>query len=384
MFKKVIRELRALLPWRARRWRKSVKRANRVNHRAFPAQLGALRLLRAGAISHPEEPVIVAAMRNEARALPDFFSHYRKLKVRNFVFVDNESTDESVKLCEAQDDLNITIYSTSQVYRESRSGLEWTNAIIDFLSRKDDYWILFVDLDEHLVYPGFEEISLRKLAWFMRKHGHDALFTPMVDMYPDADIHSPEYDNSFAGSRYYDARGYAFGKAARFPLFQLTGGARRRYLEDTRISLKKVAFFNTSSNALPEISSHAYTARMELAPVTGALLHYKFAASFVEKVSSEVIEKRRTQAQDYELYNKQLSRACNLYDAAISHEFTGSLSLMEDSIMWASTGFINHFGKQLPAELAERISGLSENYSERTLDQLFDIMPVISSSSARY
>ncbi len=326
----------------------------------------------------------MAAMRNEAKALVEFFDHYRKLKVRNFVFVDNESTDDSVGICNAQEDLNVTIYSTSQLYRESRSGLDWTNAIIEHLSRIDDYWILFVDLDEHLVFPGFEEISLRKLAWYLRKHRYDALFTPMVDMYPNADIHSPDYDNSFASSKYYDASGYAFGKAARFPLFQLTGGARRRYLEDSRISLKKVAFFNTSSKSLPEISAHAYTLRMELAPVTGALLHYKFAASFVEKVSSEITEKRRTQAQDYELYNKQLSRVCNLYDETISHEFTGSLSLMEDNIMWVNPGFLNHFGKHMSAEMKERAQALSAKDVDRSLDQLFDIMPVFSSSSARY
>lgn len=380
MFKKVIRKLRALLPWHARRRRKSGRKSDQT----FPGQLGPLSLIRAGVIPHPEEPVIVAAMRNEAKALVEFFDHYRKLKVRNFVFVDNESTDDSVGICNAQEDLNITIYSTSQLYRESRSGLDWTNAIIEHLGRMDDYWILFVDLDEHLVFPGFEEISLRKLAWFMRKHGHDALFTPMVDMYPNADIHSPDYDNSFASSKFYDASGYAFGKAARFPLFQLTGGARRRYLEDSRISLKKVAFFNTSSKSLPEISAHAYTLRMELAPVTGALLHYKFAASFVEKVSSEITEKRRTQAQDYELYNKQLSRVCNLYDETISHEFTGSLSLMEDNIMWVNPGFLNHFGKHMSAEMKERAQALSAKDVDRSLDQLFDIMPVFSSSSARY
>ena len=47
--------------------------------------------------------------------------------------------------------------------------------------------------------------------------------------------------------------------------------------------------------------------------------------------------------------------------------------------MWASTGFINHFRKTA-AELAKRISGLSENYSREPSSQLFDIMPIISSN----
>lgn len=149
MFKRVFRKLRSLLPWYARQRRKSGRKSDQT----FPAQLGPLSLIRAGVILNPEEPVIVAAMRNEAKALVEFFDHYRKLKVRNFVFVDNESTDDSVGICNAQEDLNVTIYSTSQLYRESRSGLDWTNAIIEHLSRIDDYWILFVDLDEHLVFP---------------------------------------------------------------------------------------------------------------------------------------------------------------------------------------------------------------------------------------
>ena len=303
--------------------------------------------------------------------------------MENFVLIDNDSTDDSRALCLSRSDLNITLYNTKAIYRKSRSGLDWTNAVIKHIASKGDYWIVLVDLDELLVYPGSEEISLRQLTWYLTKRARECMLTPMIDMYPDANIHSDNASLTFADSRYYDYTDYTFQQAARFPFFQIFGGARRRYVKKSSISLKKVALFNTSAGVYPAISTHAYTDRMDLCQTTGALLHYKFSASYLDKLRRESIEKRRTQTKDYENYLKKTELEINLYDTDLSHEYLGSLDLVNDQLMWASFSYVNHFSRILSTELRDALMQSVARGADRKMSDLIDLMVVIISSSKR-
>ncbi len=133
--------------------------------------------------------------------------------------------------------------------------------------------------------------------------------------------------------KYYDASGYFVSRAARFPHIQLWGGPRRRLLGAKDFSLKKVTLFRSDTGVRLAVGAHALTKKLELAPVTGALMHFKFSASWVDKVLREQTENRRTQVGHYKKYNTLLNTDLSFLDPDASSLYQCSEDLVRDGIM---------------------------------------------------
>ena len=90
---------------------------------ALPHQLGSLELIHEAAPMNLGHPILICVIRNEAQLLDKFIDHYRALGIKNFIFIDNESTDDSVATCQRKSNNDIAIFSTSEIYREARLSL---------------------------------------------------------------------------------------------------------------------------------------------------------------------------------------------------------------------------------------------------------------------
>ncbi len=279
------------------------------------------------------KPVVISVFRNEADILDRFIEHYRDLGIRNFILIDNDSTDNSVEICKAKSRNDIAIFWTPDVYRDAKSGIDWSNAVLDHLGRFGTPWVLVVDSDEFLVLPDREQQDLVAACDALDQRHFEALCTPMIDLHSKSDI-SELGKTNLDETKFFDRSGYEVSGAANFPHFQLYGGPRSRTVGSRQFSLKKVALFKLVRGVRLKIGAHALTERLNLAPSTAALLHYKLSASLIEKVKREAIENRRTQTEHYRRYEELIETDFSFFDEHRSTEYCSPSDLIDAGLIW--------------------------------------------------
>ncbi|MGA9252810.1 MAG: glycosyltransferase family 2 protein [Roseobacter sp.] len=173
---------------------------------------------------------------NEAMRLPHFLEHYSAMGVGHFIVVDNGSTDETAELLDT--DTRVTRIYTTKPYSKNKAA--WREVLADMFCT--DKWTLFIDVDELLIYPGWPALDLRGYCDLLDARGEDALFTTMVDMYPDVPLSQLQYEQgtSFVEvAPYFDTGNYRLipipPKARKqwpTPQYRLFGGARERLFSD--------------------------------------------------------------------------------------------------------------------------------------------------------
>ena len=145
----------------------------------------------------------ICVMRDEELMINHFISHYIELGITHFIFIDNNSVDNSVeKLTEYSESHNIKIYKTSESYAENQYGLTWVNNILN--SHLKNKWVLVVDMDE-LLYLRHNQ-SLFQIKEKMIKSNSNILPTLLLDFYP-RNVNVPIYQNSkdfLSHSNFYD------------------------------------------------------------------------------------------------------------------------------------------------------------------------------------
>jgi hypothetical protein len=147
--------------------------------------------------------VVFSVVRNELLRLRAFLKHYRAMGIRLFVIVDNGSEDGTFEYLQEQRD--VLLVQTLESYAASNFGLHWLNDLHRKLA--DKCWILFADADELLVYRGWPKKPVADLCAEAETQGSNAIFAPMLDMYPNGPLESAETtgeDNLFAVSPCFD------------------------------------------------------------------------------------------------------------------------------------------------------------------------------------
>ena len=123
----------------------------------------------------------ICVMRDEEIMIDHFVSHYIKLGITHFIFIDNNSIDNSVnKLKKYAESLNIRIYTTNDSYAENEYGLAWVNSVLN--SELKNRWVLVVDIDE-ILYLRHDE-SLHQIKENLIKNNSNILPTLLLDFYP--------------------------------------------------------------------------------------------------------------------------------------------------------------------------------------------------------
>lgn len=247
---------------------------------------------------------VFSNVRNEAVRLPYFLEYCRDLGVSEFFIVDNNSSDDTIKFLETQDD--VTLYSTDLSFIGSRCGLEW----LDWMRNRhgEGDWCLTLDCDELLVYPECEKTKLPTLVRYLDSHGYQGLFTIMLDFYANKPITEYQYKpgTDFRSEcPYFDKSSYYVTNTDQFPYFGIYGGARFRVFYEKEgkrqgPTLKKIPLVKWGTGAQYISVTHS-TTPLKLAPITGALLHFKYLNDFANHVKSEVSRNDRLM-RDYKTY----------------------------------------------------------------------------------
>lgn len=240
-----------------------------------------------------DEILLFCCARNEATRLPSFFDHYRRLGVGRFLFVDNDSVDATRPFLLGQPDTHV--FHAAGSYAASNYGVDWLNALLQRWGEK--HWVVVVDADELLVYPGCETEPLPALARRLDARGHDALACFLLDMYADGPIRAARLamgDSMLETCPYFDADGYDPVRRGPHAGVPARGGARRRLFWPPGSAhrgrppyLPKFPLVRWSTGRAYRASTHEI-AGVRPAPISGALLHFKLVADFAERCDVEI------------------------------------------------------------------------------------------------
>jgi len=101
-----------------------------------------------------EEVLVISVVRNGELYVKSFLDHYRSMGVKHFVFLDNGSTDRTVEMLCAHED--VTVLQTNAPYQK------YENTMKRYLAERfsPGKWNLCADIDELFDYPFSESLSL--------------------------------------------------------------------------------------------------------------------------------------------------------------------------------------------------------------------------------
>ncbi len=155
-------------------------------------------------------------------------------------------------------------------------------------------WVFSADADEHAVYDGWPGIGLDEFANRMSIKGRSAVTALMVDMYGNGPIAKARIEPSrslLETCPLFDGDGYEIRLPANwrednFPRLDARGGPMRRvfggndklgWLAKTPLILEPNIYFHDPHSVLP--------VGLNFTPMEIALLHFRFSASVIQKVS---------------------------------------------------------------------------------------------------
>ncbi len=128
--------------------------------------------------------IATCVCRNEYDRMQSWLAHYRAIGVRCFAVIDNGSDDGTYQFLDAQPDVILT--RTTDSYGESNFGMRWIETVRARIGRR--IWLLYTDADEQIIYRGWPERPLIDLVREVEREGANAVFSFMLDMYPDGPV----------------------------------------------------------------------------------------------------------------------------------------------------------------------------------------------------
>jgi hypothetical protein len=268
----------------------------------------------------PNDILLVSTFRNELIRLPYFLEYYRNLGVDHFLFVDNDSTDQTLDYLRGQAD--ISVWHTKHSYRNAKFGVDWMNA----LQRKyaHGHWCLVVDPDEFFIYPFCDTRPIRALTDWLDNSSIRSFGAMLVDVYPRGRLEDTSYQsgqNPLEVANWFDPGNYTISKNPTYGNLWIQGGPRARvFFADTprqapalnKIPLvkwsRRYAYVSSTHNLLPRGLNQVYDDRGG-EKTSGALLHTKFLNTFADKAAEEVQRNQHyASSREYEAYAGQLSQ----------------------------------------------------------------------------
>lgn len=293
----------------------------------------------------PTDIIAVFTVRDDISRLPWFLDYYRQMGVVKFFAVDNDSKDGTTEFLKAQPD--VVYFYTANSYVSSNAGRLWTTELCDHYA--NGHWCLTLDSDEMLVFPGCEHINLIELCHYMDKHNFEGLFTIFLDMYSDRPLSQSQYKPStpfLSTCQYFDANvAYQLKVPNLFPPVQIFGGPRQRMFWDqgnkgTGPSMRKLPLIKWHRGFKYHHSTHS-TSLIRLADFTGALLHFKFFASFQQLAINEYNRGDRMQMEDYKKYADMVQEQDLYFKTDSSVRYDSSLTLVEHGVIVSNKKIIN-------------------------------------------
>jgi hypothetical protein len=302
-----------------------------------------------------DDIVVVSCMRNEGQRLPYFLDYYRRLGVTRFLLVDNDSDDGTREYLAEQPD--VEYFWTNGSYRGSSAGRLWLQELADTYAT--DRWVISVDVDELLVFPGSEAIGLRELCAYFDDNQHEGMFTVMLDMYSDRPLSQTRYvrgEDFLDACPYFETDTYTIAPGANPPFLSIFGGPRDRLFHadiatGRKPMMKKIPLVRWREGFSYIFSTHSHRF-VQLSDVTGTLMHFKFFSTFQELAEVEAERGDRRQQMHYRTYKESLASDVCFYSSA-SLRYHGPADLVRLGMMCSTARFASYVASLRTSASAE-------------------------------
>ena len=289
----------------------------------------------------PGEVLGCLVVRNEAPRLPWFLAESRRLGVSTFLVVDNGSTDGTLELLRDQPDVHL--WETSSSFMHGNSGSAWFEVLLSHFGL--GHWILMLDADEILSFPGCEHTSVRELCNALDRAGKRAMSGVMIDMYGAGSIAETRYvpgDDFLDHCRYFDRRTHhqSFENAGPFSnqTFRFGGARTRVFGSEVDYLVTKTPLIRYEPDVVLAGGQHWTSHPSERIAHDGcAVLHFKYFSSLVDRATADAERAERSfhWRRQLETYRATLERHrdLRLYEPSESIAFEGSTQLVELGIV---------------------------------------------------
>lgn len=265
-------------------------------------------------------PILVCTLKNDLEKMTYFMPHYRKLGIKQFVFLDNMSTDGTFEYLLEQEDADV--YRCAHPFTANRK-IAWVNRLIAEMGINK--WYLMVDSDEFFTYLGYTEHTIDELIMQAEKKDLKRIGVVHLDMYPRGSLFSKETTEDFTKHYcYFDKDTYEFSRTAYG--VRIMGGPRKRVFGTSmKISGCRLVFFE-EDDVVPSAHFMIPFEKSHDIPIYLVSLHYKFVNESDYNKMIEAVETgmHANSSEEYQTYYTILKEnpEISLYDENHSLPFT--------------------------------------------------------------
>ncbi len=298
----------------------------RIRQVMFAFGLSKLSIVRRTENVPKDYPIVVLSIKNDQKRVQMLIEHYRKLGVKRFAFLDNNSDDGTFEWLLEQPDIDL--YRTTERYQTAvKEG--WINRLVSYYGF--NRWYIVTDSDELMVYTGMEQHDLKDLIAYAERH-HIRRFKGLtLDMYTKSGLFAKS-DDIRETVRWFDTDTYhaSDNVAGTAKMVQHFGGPRYRIM-GSKINLTKypLVYFEPGTVS---VSAHFQFPFQDLdsRQCDVGILHFKFLENDLE-VYRQRAKKSGGFSTGGAIYKKYINAIqegeCNTFFYEDSCEFCGSESL---------------------------------------------------------
>jgi hypothetical protein len=295
-----------------------------------------------------DELVVVCLVRDGRPYVKSYVEHYTSMGVKHIFFLDNNSTDGTVRALKGYD--NVTVLQTGLPYKNPKGGLGGTEALfkqylVDRFGKKDR-WCLCADIDELFDYPYSDVVSLSSFLGYLNSNSYTAVAVQMLDMFPEEPL------SGRAGSlpdeplkehhRFYDISNIerkSFKELRRrFPSNVLESdeieafrGGIRETLFGINSDLTKFSLVFSDGRIKPIDDSAHWVSNARIADLTCVLFHYKFLNGHFHKQAARAVREEQYHNASH-VYKKYLQVLEGNPDLHIKQESSREIESVNDLV----------------------------------------------------
>ena len=194
----------------------------------------AIELYRDNLNDNPELPTLISVVKDDLDRVRLLMEHYRRLGVRQFIIVDNDSSDGTREYLAEQEGVRVYLIKEGFQTRKKEAWIEKVLVLTGF-----NRWYLVVDSDELIDYVGSERHSIVDLIRAESREGKTCLRGCLLDMYSKHGVFSEdcEYRDIPKSMPFFDRDSY-FEK----PPIGMFGGPRYRVFGVENLVSKQAVF----------------------------------------------------------------------------------------------------------------------------------------------
>lgn len=299
--------------------------------------------------SGKNDVIVVCLLRNGAPYVASFLKHYRSLGIKHFVFLDNNSTDDTVSHLSREE--GVIVLASKAAYSV------YENVMKTYLAQTycKERWCLCVDIDELFDFPHSNTLDIGNFFTYLNSNKYNFVVCQMLDMFSDQDLDKVNIspgDNLREKFPYYDISAVKKSKyfAADKQVMRIRmhhGGIRRQFFGTAGGLTKASLFFVQDDIELFWNWHHVKNGKM--ADISCVLLHYPFHKTFVDKVK-EAVESGRygfLVNDEYQAYFNGIKAHKNLnFKTPTSRRLNNIEQLIHEEFIVVSNAYLSWVDKK--------------------------------------